>query len=294
MQRAYSELTTSPEANLSRYMRDIRRFPMLEAEREADLARRYRDTGDEAALDELVQSHLRLVVKIAMGYRGYGLPVGELIAEGNIGMMQAVARFDPEKGFRLSTYAMWWIRASVQEYILHSWSLVKMGTTAAQKKLFFNLRKMKSRMQEYSEGDLSDEAVAEIARQLRVTEDEVTSMNRRLSGPDQSLHAPIGMEGDGDWLDWLEDDRENQEQLVISADETGYRRDLLREALDVLNDRERDIIVSRRLDEAPKTLEDLSLVYGVSRERIRQIEVHAFDKLQRAVKNADTKRRLGL
>ncbi len=294
MSNLTAALSVSPEDNLTRYLQEIRKFPMLSLEEEQRLANAWRDNEDLDSAHKLVTSHLRLVAKIAMGYRGYGLPVGELISEGNVGMMQAVKRFDPDRGFRLATYAMWWIRASIQEYILHSWSLVKMGTTAAQKKLFFNLRKMKSRMQEYSEGDLSNEAVAEIARQLRVTEDEVTSMNRRLSGPDQSLHAPIGMEGDGDWLDWLEDDRENQEETVISADETGYRRDLLREALDVLNDRERDIIVSRRLDEEPKTLEDLSLVYGVSRERIRQIEVHAFDKLQRAVRNADTKRRLGL
>lgn len=272
----------------------IRSYPLLEAEEEAELALRYRDHGDREAKDRLVQSHLRLVVKIAMGYRGYGLPAAELISEGNVGMMQAIRRFDPDKGFRLSTYAMWWIRAAIQEYILHSWSLVKMGTTSAQKKLFFNLRRMKGQMKELAEGDMPEEAVEEIARKLAVSEDEVVSMNRRLSGPDQSLNAPVSMEGDGEWMDWLEEEGDSQEQALIIDNEHAYRKDLLAGALDSLNDRERHIIVSRRLEEEPVTLEDLSNIYGVSRERIRQIEVKAFEKLQRAVKNADTQRRLGL
>lgn len=272
----------------------IRSYPLLEAEEEAELALRYRDHGDKEAKDRLVQSHLRLVVKIAMGYRGYGLPAAELISEGNVGMMQAIRRFDPDKGFRLSTYAMWWIRAAIQEYILHSWSLVKMGTTSAQKKLFFNLRRMKGQMKELAEGDMPEEAVEEIARKLAVSEDEVVSMNRRLSGPDQSLNAPVSMEGDGEWMDWLEEEGDSQEQALIIDNEHAYRKDLLAGALDSLNDRERHIIISRRLEEEPVTLEDLSNIYGVSRERIRQIEVKAFEKLQRAVKNADTQRRLGL
>jgi RNA polymerase sigma-32 factor len=294
MAQALREESLTPEASLSGYLRMIRSYPLLEAEEEAELALRYRDHGDREAKDRLVQSHLRLVVKIAMGYRGYGLPAAELISEGNVGMMQAIRRFDPDKGFRLSTYAMWWIRAAIQEYILHSWSLVKMGTTSAQKKLFFNLRRMKGQMKELAEGDMPEEAVEEIARKLAVSEDEVVSMNRRLSGPDQSLNAPVSMEGDGEWMDWLEEEGDSQEQALIIDNEHAYRKDLLAGALDSLNDRERHIIVSRRLEEEPVTLEDLSNIYGVSRERIRQIEVKAFEKLQRAVKNADTQRRLGL
>jgi RNA polymerase sigma-32 factor len=294
MAQALREESLTPEASLSGYLRMIRSYPLLEAEEEAELALRYRDHGDKEAKDRLVQSHLRLVVKIAMGYRGYGLPAAELISEGNVGMMQAIRRFDPDKGFRLSTYAMWWIRAAIQEYILHSWSLVKMGTTSAQKKLFFNLRRMKGQMKELAEGDMPEEAVEEIARKLAVSEDEVVSMNRRLSGPDQSLNAPVSMEGDGEWMDWLEEEGDSQEQALIIDNEHAYRKDLLAGALDSLNDRERHIIVSRRLEEEPVTLEDLSNIYGVSRERIRQIEVKAFEKLQRAVKNADTQRRLGL
>ena len=294
MAQALREESLTPEASLSGYLRMIRSYPLLEAEEEAELALRYRDHGDTEAMDRLVQSHLRLVVKIAMGYRGYGLPAAELISEGNVGMMQAIRRFDPDKGFRLSTYAMWWIRAAIQEYILHSWSLVKMGTTSAQKKLFFNLRRMKGQMKELAEGDMPEEAVEEIARKLAVSEDEVVSMNRRLSGPDQSLNAPVSMEGDGEWMDWLEEEGDSQEQALIIDNEHAYRKDLLAGALDSLNDRERHIIISRRLEEEPVTLEDLSNIYGVSRERIRQIEVKAFEKLQRAVKNADTQRRLGL
>tara|TARA_R110000787_G_scaffold16622_38_gene51280 strand:+ start:57886 stop:58770 length:885 start_codon:yes stop_codon:yes gene_type:complete len=294
MAQAISNVTTTPDANLSRYMREIRKYPMLEHKQEMELARRWQEDADEEAMNLLINSHLRLVVKIAMGYRGYGLPVAELISEGNVGMMQSVKRFDPDKGFRLSTYAMWWVRAAIQEYILHSWSLVKMGTTASQKKLFFNLRKLKGKMKELSDGDMPTEAVDEIAHKLAVSTGDVISMNRRLSGPDQSLNAPLNMDGEGEWMDWLEDESDNQEQLLISDDESHYRRDLLQNALTALNERERHIIVSRRLEEAPKTLEDLSHVYGVSRERIRQIEVRAFEKLQRAVKNADMENRLGL
>ncbi|MDB5488429.1 MAG: rpoH [Reyranella sp.] len=275
----------TPEGNLSRYLSDIRKFPLLEPQEEFMLAKRWREQGDSKAAHRLVTSHLRLVAKIAMGYRGYGLPVAELISEGNVGMMQAVKRFDPDRGFRLATYAMWWIRASIQEYILHSWSLVKMGTTAAQKKLFFNLRKLKGQMQAIEEGDLTPENVTKIATRLGVPEEEVVNMNRRLAGPDSSLNAPVKAEGDMEWQDWLVDDTPNQEARLGESQELGQRKHMLAGALKQLTDRERHIIVERRLVDEPKTLEDLSSKYGISRERVRQIEVRAFDKLQKAMKN---------
>ena len=280
----------TPESSLSGYLREIRTFPMLEADREIELAKRMRDAGDINAAHELVTSHLRLVARIAMGYKGYGLPLAELISQGNVGLMQAVKRFDPDRGFRLSTYAMWWIRASIQEYILHSWSLVKLGTTAAQKKLFFNLRKLKRRLQVFEEGDLSPETVREIARDLDVPEQDVTSMNRRLTGTDHSLNAPLQAGGDGQWQDFLVDESENQEAVLGEREELETRRDLLSGALETLGSRERRILVERRLTEDPKTLEDLSKEYGISRERVRQIEVRAFEKLQKAVLNAQAER----
>ncbi len=271
----------SPEQGLNRYLQEIRRFPMLEPEEEFMLAKRWVDHQDTEAAHKLVTSHLRLAAKIAMGYRGYGLPQAEVISEANVGLMQAVKRFDPDKGFRLATYAMWWIRASIQEYILRSWSLVKLGTTSAQKKLFFNLRKAKSKLGALEEGDLRPENVAQIARDLNVTEDEVISMNRRLAGSDSSLNATIGSEdGASSWQDWLEDESADQAEDYAERDEFKLRRELLMEALDVLNERERDILTQRRLSEEPVTLEDLSQTYDVSRERIRQIEVRAFEKLQ--------------
>ena len=275
----------TPEGNLSRYLQEIRKFPLLEPQQEFMLAKSWREHGDSKAAHQLVTSHLRLVAKIAMGYRGYGLPVAELISEGNVGMMQAVKRFDPDRGFRLATYAMWWIRASIQEYILHSWSLVKMGTTAAQKKLFFNLRKLKGQMQAIEEGDLTPEQVTKIATRLGVPEEEVVNMNRRLAGPDSSLNAPVKAEGDMEWQDWLVDDTPNQEARLGDSQELGQRKNMLAAALKQLTDRERHIIVERRLVDEPKTLEDLSSKYGISRERVRQIEVRAFDKLQKAMKN---------
>jgi RNA polymerase sigma-32 factor len=275
----------TPEGNLSRYLQEIRKFPLLEPQEEFMLAKAWREHGDSKAAHKLVTSHLRLVAKIAMGYRGYGLPVAELISEGNVGMMQAVKRFDPDRGFRLATYAMWWIRASIQEYILHSWSLVKMGTTAAQKKLFFNLRKLKGQMQAIEEGDLSPEQVTKIATRLGVPEEEVVNMNRRLAAPDSSLNAPVKAEGDMEWQDWLVDDTPNQETRLVESQELGQRKHMLAAALKQLTDRERRIIVERRLIDEPKTLEDLSSEYGISRERVRQIEVRAFDKLQKAMKN---------
>ena len=275
----------SAESGLSRYLDEIRRFPMLEPQEEYMLAKRWREHGDRDAAHRLVTSHLRLVAKIAMGYRGYGLPVAELISEGNVGMMQAVKRFDPDRGFRLATYAMWWIRASIQEYILHSWSLVKMGTTAAQKKLFFNLRKLKGQMQAIEEGDLTIEQVEKIATRLGVPKEEVVNMNRRLSGPDQSLNAPVKAEADMEWQDWLVDESASQETVLGESQELGQRKHMLAGALKQLTERERHIIVQRRLVEEPKTLEDLSAQYGISRERVRQIEVRAFEKLQKAMKN---------
>jgi RNA polymerase sigma-32 factor len=275
----------SGEGNLTRYLQEIRKFPMLEPGEEYMLAKRWKEAEDPDAAHRLVTSHLRLVAKIAMGYRGYGLPLSELISEGNVGMMQAVKRFDPDRGFRLATYAMWWIRAAIQEYILHSWSLVKMGTTAAQKKLFFNLRKLKGQMQAIEEGDLSPENVTKIATRLGVPEEEVVNMNRRLAAPDSSLNASVKAEGDMEWQDWLVDDTPNQEMRLGESQELGQRKQMLAAALRQLTDREKHIIVERRLTDEPQTLEDLSAKYGISRERVRQIEVRAFDKLQKAMKN---------
>ncbi|HXP12098.1 MAG TPA: RNA polymerase sigma factor RpoH [Stellaceae bacterium] len=277
--------TISSEGNLARYLQEIRKFPMLQPEEEYMLAKRWREHGDRDAAHKLVTSHLRLVAKIAMGYRGYGLPLAELISEGNVGMMQAVKRFDPERGFRLATYAMWWIRAAIQEYVLHSWSLVKMGTTAAQKKLFFNLRKINGQLQAIEEGDLSPENVKKIATELGVPEEDVVNMNRRLAAPDNSLNAPLRAESEGEWQDWLVDESPDQEDRLGERQELGLRRDLLREAMKLLTGRERDILVERRLQDEPATLEDLSVKYGVSRERVRQIEVRAFEKLQKAIKS---------
>ncbi|MCA3262561.1 MAG: RNA polymerase sigma factor RpoH [Telmatospirillum sp.] len=272
------------DGNLQRYLQEIRKFPMLEQDEEYMLAKAWREREDAAAAHRLVTSHLRLVAKIAMGYRGYGLPVAELISEGNVGMMQAVKRFEPERGFRLATYAMWWIRAAIQEYILHSWSLVKMGTTAAQKKLFFNLRKLKGQMRQLEEGDLRPEIVTKIATDLNVPEQDVINMNRRLAAPDHSLNAPVRGDFEGEWQDWLVDEVESQETRLAESQESARRHKLLEKALAQLNARERTILVERRLSEEPATLEDLSQKYGISRERVRQIEVRAFEKLQRAVK----------
>ncbi|MCB2095751.1 MAG: RNA polymerase sigma factor RpoH [Rhodobacteraceae bacterium] len=272
----------SPEQGLNRYMQEIRKFPLLEPEEEYMLAKRWVDHQDSGSAHRLVTSHLRLAAKIAMGYRGYGLPQAEVISEANVGLMQAVKRFDPEKGFRLATYAMWWIRASIQEYILRSWSLVKLGTTSAQKKLFFNLRKAKSKIGALEEGDLRPENVARIAHDLNVTQEEVIDMNRRLSGGDASLNATVGAEGEGtaQWQDWLEDESADQAGDYEAADELSARRELLEQAMDTLNDREKDILIQRRLVDEPLTLEELSAQYKVSRERVRQIEVRAFEKLQ--------------
>jgi RNA polymerase sigma-32 factor len=275
-----------PSTNLSRYLSQIRKFPILEAEEEFILAKNWTEREDTDAAHKLVTSHLRLVAKIAMGYRGYGLPLGDLISEGNVGLMQAVKRFDPDKGFRLSTYAMWWIKASMQEYILRTWSLVKIGTTAAQKKLFFNLRKIKGQLQAIDEGDLSPENVQKISERLNVSETEVVSMNRRLSGPDNSLNAPLAAEGGGEWQDWLVDESANQEEILGEVEELAGRRKLLANSLTGLNERERYIFVERRLTENPKTLEELSEEYNISRERVRQIEVRAFEKVQKSIKSA--------
>ena len=277
---------------LSRYLEEIRKFPMLEPNQEYMLAKRWQQHTDSDAAETLVTSHLRLVARIAMGYRGYGLPIGEVISEGNVGLMQAVKRFEPDKGFRLATYAMWWIRASIQEYILRSWSLVKMGTTAAQKKLFFNLRRAKSQLQALEEGDLKPENVTKIATKLGVSEQDVISMNRRLGG-DASLNAPIRADSEsGEWQDWLVDDAPNQEDRLVEDDEMQRRRSYLTSAMSVLNDREKQIFEARRLRENPATLEDLSSEFGVSRERIRQIEVRAFEKVQKAVTNSAKKESL--
>jgi RNA polymerase sigma-32 factor len=272
---------------LARYMQEIRKFPMLEPNQEYMLAKSFLEHDDRKAAHQLVTSHLRLVAKIAMGYRGYGLPIGEVVSEGNVGLMQAVKKFDPEKGFRLATYAMWWIKASIQEYVLRSWSLVKMGTTANQKRLFFNLRKAKSRIQALDDGDLNPDQVQQIATQLGVSEAEVISMNRRLGG-DASLNAPIkASEGEsGEWQDWLVDDSESAEAVLVQQDELENRREMLSEALDVLNDREKRIFLARRLEESPITLEELSTEFGISRERVRQIEVRAFEKVQKAMVTA--------
>ena len=279
-------LEINPEKNLSRYLQAIRKFPMLDPEEEHSLAKRWRDHDDDPAAHKLVTSHLRLVAKIAMGYRGYGLPLGELISEGNVGMMQAIKRFDPDRGFRVATYAMWWIRASIQEYILHSWSLVKMGTTAAQKKLFFNLRKLKGQLQALEEGDLSLENVNKIAYRLKVPEMEVVNMNRRLSNPDHSLNALVNIDGDEQWQDWLVDEHDSQEEILADSQELGLRRSLLSVAMKGLTERECHILAERRLQESPSTLQNLSRVYGISRERVRQIEARAFKKIQKSVRNA--------
>ena len=280
--------TLSADGNLQRYLSEIRKFPMLAADEEYMLAKRWKEHGDVDAVHRMVTSHLRLVAKIAMGYRGYGLPIAELISEGNVGMMQAVKRFEPEKGFRLSTYAMWWIRASIQEYILYSWSLVKMGTTAAQKKLFFNLRRLKGQIKEIDDGDLAPESVKQIATTLAVSEDDVVQMNRRMSGGDQSLNAPMRQDGEAEWQDWLVDDSDTQDIVVAEADELDHRRSMLEAAMATLTERERHIFTERRLRDDPVTLEDLSNDFGVSRERVRQIEVRAFEKVQRAIRNMAT------
>jgi RNA polymerase sigma-32 factor len=281
------------EAGLNRYLSEIKKFPILSPEEEYMLAKRWTEHQDTDAAAKLVNSHLRLVAKIAMGYRGYGLPVSELISEGNIGLMQGVKKFEPERGFRLATYAMWWIRASIQEFILRSWSLVKMGTTAAQKKLFFNLRRMKNQIEAFEDGDMKPEDVAKIATDLGVTEEEVISMNRRMAmGGDTSLNVPLREEGDGQWQDWLVDTDPLQDERVAEAEESKVRHELLVQAMESLNDREKHILTERRLSDDPKTLEELSQVYDVSRERIRQIEVRAFEKLQKALMNLAGERRL--
>jgi RNA polymerase sigma-32 factor len=285
MARAAALPMITAEGGLSHYLDQIRRFPMLEPKEEFMLAKRWREHGDRDAAHKLVTSHLRLVAKIAMGYRGYGLPISEVVSEGNVGLMQAVKRFEPDKGFRLATYAMWWIKASIQEYILRSWSLVKMGTTANQKKLFFNLRKAKSKISALQEGDLRPDQVQLIAKRLGVTEQDVVDMNRRLGG-DASLNAPIRDDGDsGEWQDWLADNSESQESVMAEHEELDNRRQALSSALEVLNDRERRIFEARRLADDPVTLEELAEEFGVSRERVRQIEVRAFEKVQKAVKN---------
>jgi len=277
----------SPDGGLSRYLTEIRKFPMLAKDEEFMLAQRWKEHQDSEAAHKMVTSHLRLVAKIAMGYRGYGLPIGEVISEGNVGLMQAVKKFEPDKGFRLATYAMWWIRASIQEYILRSWSLVKMGTTAAQKKLFFNLRKAKSQIEAFQDGDLRPDQVSAIATKLGVSDSELISMNRRLGGPEASLNAPLRADGESEWPDWLaDDDQVSQETVVAENQETALRMSLLEEAMVELTDRERHILTERRLKDDPTTLEDLASQYGVSRERVRQIEVRAFEKLQKSMREA--------
>jgi len=278
--------TLSPEGSLSSYLQQIRTYPMLEANEEYMLAKAWAEHEDSEAAHKMVTSHLRLVAKIAMGYRGYGLPVADLISEGNVGMMQAVKRFDAEKGFRLATYAMWWIRASIQEYILRSWSLVKIGTTAAQKKLFFNLRRVKGQIEAIEEGDLTPENVATIAEKLSVAESDVVSMNRRMSAHDHSLNAPLKADTEGEWQDWLVDEEPDQETTTADNEEKTQRLELLANAMEGLNEREQDILTQRRLADPAKTLEELSVVYGVSRERVRQIEVRAFEKVQKAIRLA--------
>ena len=281
------------EAGLNRYLAEIKKFPLLQPEQEYMLAKRFQEHGDTEAAAQLVTSHLRLVAKIAMGYRGYGLPTSELISEGNIGLMQGVKKFEPDRGFRLATYAMWWIRASIQEYILRSWSLVKMGTTAAQKKLFFNLRRMKSKLDAFEDGDLSPENVAKIATDLGVAESDVVSMNRRMAmGGDTSLNVSMNEDGEGQWQDWLADDGPLQDQVVAEEQEANVRHGMLVSAMDDLNDREKHILTERRLTDDPKTLEELSQVYGVSRERVRQIEVRAFEKLQKGMMRLAGEKRL--
>jgi RNA polymerase sigma-32 factor len=281
------------DVSLNRYLSEIRKFPILKPEQEYMLAKRFQEHGDSKAAEKLVTSHLRLVSKIAMGYRGYGLPVSELISEGNIGLMQGVKKFDPDRGFRLATYAMWWIRASMQEFILRSWSLVKIGTTAAQKKLFFNLRRMKNNLQAFEDGDLNQATLTKIATDLGVSEEEVNNMNRRMAmGGDTSLNVPMREDGDGQWQDWLVDNEPLQDERVAEAQEGDMRHTMLSEALDSLNDREKHILTERRLIDEPKTLEELSQVYSVSRERVRQIEVRAFEKLQKAMMRIAGEKRL--
>ena len=281
------------EQSLNRYLAEIKKFPILQPEQEYMLAKRFQEHGDAEAAAQLVTSHLRLVAKIAMGYRGYGLPTSELISEGNIGLMQGVKKFEPDRGFRLATYAMWWIRASIQEYILRSWSLVKMGTTAAQKKLFFNLRRMKSKLDAFEDGDLRPEHITKIATDLGVAESDVVSMNRRMAmGGDTSLNVSMREDGEGQWQDWLQDDAPLQDAVVADAQEADVRHDMLVSAMDDLNDREKHILTERRLTDDPKTLEELSQVYGVSRERVRQIEVRAFEKLQKAMMRIAGEKRL--
>jgi RNA polymerase sigma-32 factor len=287
-----STLPIIGDGNLNRYLQEIRRFPMLAPEEEFMLAKRWREHEDTEAAHRLVTSHLRLVAKIAMGYRGYGLPLNELISEGNVGMMQAVQRFDPDRGFRLATYAIWWIRAAIQEYVLHNWSLVKIGTTAAQKKLFFKLRKLKTELQAIDDGDMPPETVAKIATQLYVPEAEIVAMNLRISRPDQSLNAPLRQDGEGEWQDWLVDERDDQEAALADREELGRRQGLLSKALAVLKERERQIFIERRLREEPATLDELSQHYNISRERVRQIEVRAFEKLQKAIRNGAQDQRL--
>jgi RNA polymerase sigma-32 factor len=282
------------EAGLSRYLTEIRKFPLLTPEEEYMFAKRWKEHEDPEAARRMVTSHLRLVAKIAMGYRGYGLPISEIVAEGNVGLMQAVKRFEPDKGFRLATYAMWWIRAAIQEYVLRSWSMVKLGTTAAQKKLFFNLRKAKANIGAIEEGDLTKAHTEKLADQLGVTEREVTDMNRRLSGPDSSLNAPLRSESESEWQDWLADDTMDQETRLAETEEMNARHSLLTDAMGDLTDREKDIIQARRLQDEPATLEELSQKYGVSRERVRQIEVRAFEKLQQGMKAAAAKAPLAL
>jgi len=289
MAKSLSSLPSlASEGGLNRYLQEIRQYPMLRPDEEFMLAKRWKEHGDREAAHKMVTSHLRLVAKIAMGYRGYGLPISEVVSEGNVGLMQAVKRFEPDKGFRLATYAMWWIKASIQEYILRSWSLVKMGTTASQKKLFFNLRKVKGQLQAFEEGDLMPDHVKEIARRLAVPEEDVVSMDRRLSG-DTSLNAPVRADSEGEWQDWLVDDATDQESTLADTQESSLRHGLLTDAMDKLTDRERRIFEARRLQDEPATLEDLSKEFDVSRERIRQIEVRAFEKVQKAVKNAAQK-----
>ena len=286
------KLLTGENASLTRYIEESKRFPILAPDVERDLAIAWRERGSPQALEQLVGSHLRLVIKIARGFGGYGLPLVDLVAEGNVGLMQAAQKFDPQRGFRFATYATWWIRAAIQEYILHSWSLVKMGTTAAQKKLFFNLRRLKGQMQAIEEGDLSPEQVQAIATKLDVPEQDVVNMNRRLASPDHSLNAPLRAESEGEWQDFLVDESANQEIILADREELGKRRKLLANAMTALNDRERDILTERRLREVPTTLEDLSQKYGISRERVRQIEVRAFEKLQKAIKAAAVEQKM--
>tara|TARA_B100000242_G_scaffold281112_1_gene241116 strand:+ start:20 stop:910 length:891 start_codon:yes stop_codon:yes gene_type:complete len=281
----YNLPAISSDGSLSAYLAQIKKFPMLDAEEEYMLAKNWRSTGNIKSAEKLVTSHLRLVAKIAMGYKGYGLPINEMISEGNIGLMQAVKKFEPEKGFRLATYAMWWIKASIQEYILKSWSLVKIGTTTAQKKLFFNLKKLKNQIAPFAEGDLKDNQVKTIANKLDVSEEEVVSMNRRLSGKEQSLNAPIGEDGE-EWQDWVVDKNMDQELKIAQQEEMEHRKDLLKDSIKILNDREREILYARRLTENPITLEDLSKKHKISRERIRQIENKAFEKLQKHMLNS--------